>query len=120
MTIQEFYTEVGGDYNAAKRTLMADKMILRFLPKLGEDPSCGKLEQAWEKKDRRKMFEALHALKGVCANLGLTSLAEEASGALEPLRPGSSLTISDEELGERIGRIRSRYDMTVAKIASLE
>ena len=99
---------------------MMDSMILRFLPKLAKDPSCQLLSEAWKEGDRKKMFEALHAMKGVCGNLGLASLVELVSGALEPIRPGSTLTISDEELGEKVAAIQKQYEWTVAKIEEIE
>ena len=120
MTVQEFYEEVGGDYAAAKKILMMDKMILRYLPKLAEDPSRSLLQAAWEKKDRKGMFEALHAMKGVCANLGLTSLAVKAGSALEPLRPGSTLAVSDEELSRQVKEICSQYDQTISKMKQIQ
>ena len=119
MTIQEFYTAVDGDYNAAKKVMMMDQMILRCLPMLAQDSACAKLRDAWEKRDRVGVFEALHAMKGVCANLGLTSLSGKAAKALEPLRPGSTLTISDEELSEQISEIQEQFDMTIARIREL-
>ena len=53
MTVQEFYEAVGGDYTAAKKILMNDRMIRMFLPKLAEDPCRAKLETAWKKQDRK-------------------------------------------------------------------
>lgn len=119
MTVREFYTSVGGDYDAAKKIMMMDKMILRFLPKIAEDPSYARLEEARKNKDRQGMFAALHALKGVCANLGLTTLSNLASDALEPIRPGTGRTISDEELEARIAKVREQYEMTMKKINEL-
>ncbi len=119
MTVQEFYNIVGGDYAAAKKILMMDKMILRYLPKLPSDPSCSKLVAAWEAGDRQGMFEASHALKGVCANLGLVSLSAKAGEITELFRPGSDGSISDAELAGKIASIRAQYEMTVSKIAEI-
>ncbi len=119
MTVQEFYTLVGGDYDAAKKVLMMDKMILRYLPKLPSDTSCARLVEAWEAGDRQGMFEAAHALKGVCSNLGLISLSSKAGEVTELFRPGSSQSISDAELAGKIASIKAQYDMTVEKIAEI-
>ncbi len=119
MTVQEFYNSVGGDYNAAKKVLMMDKMIMRYLPKLASDQSCANLIAAWENKDEKGMFEASHALKGVCANLGLVSLSAKAGEITELYRPGSNQQISDGELAGKVAAIRAQYEMTVARIAEI-
>ncbi|HCI73626.1 MAG TPA: hypothetical protein DHV42_03690 [Lachnospiraceae bacterium] len=120
MTIQEYYNSVGGNYAAAKKILMMDKMILRYLPKLAEDPSCVRLKESWEKKDRHGMFEALHSMKGVCANLGLVSLSEKAAKALEPLRPGSTQHVSDAELEKQVSEICAQFDRTISLIKEID
>ena len=119
MTVQEFYEAVGGDYTAAKKILMNDRMIRMFLPKIAEDPCRAKLETAWKKQDRKEMFEALHAMKGVCANLGLTSLSRKASDALEPIRPGTDQTISEEELSGKVAAVCEQFDATIAKVGDI-
>lgn len=119
MTVQDFYNTVGGDYAAAKKVLMMDKMILRYLPKLASDLSCTNLVTAWENKDEKGMFEAAHALKGVCANLGLVSLSEKAGEITELFRPGSTQEMPDAELAAKIAAIRAQYDMTVEKIGQI-
>ncbi len=120
MNVQEFYDSVGGDYAAAKKVLMMDKMIMRYLPKLASDQSCVKLVEAWENKDEQGMFEAAHALKGVSANLGLVSLSAKAGEVTELFRPGSTLTISDDDLAGKIESIRAQYEMTVSKINEIQ
>lgn len=119
MTVQEFYKEVGGDHEAAKRIFSTDQMILRFLPKLASDPSCDHMMTAWKAGDRKGMFAALHSMKGVCANLGLMSLSEHAAELVELLRPGSAQMISDEELAAKIEAIRAQFHMTIEKIGQI-
>ncbi len=120
MNVQELYTAIGGDYAAAKKILMMDKMILRYLPKLATDSSCDKLYTAWENGDKVGMFEAAHALKGVCANLGLVTLSQKASEITELFRPGSNASVSDAELAGKIAAIRAQYESTVSKIREFE
>ncbi len=120
MTVQDFYTSVGGDYAAAKKVLMMDKMIMRYLPKLASDQSCAKLVEAWEQKDEKGMFEASHALKGVCANLGLLSLSAKAGEITELFRPGNVQSIPDTELASKVAAIQAQYDRTVEKIGEIE
>ena len=55
-------------------------------------------------------------MKGVCANLGLDNLSRQASDIAEQFRPGSTRTMSDAELSERIAAIRSDYERSVESI----
>ena len=53
-----------------------------------------------------ELFEAAHAMKGVCANLGLTVLADAASELTEEFRPGNERKLSVAEVKSRIENIR--------------
>lgn len=116
MTVQELYESVGGNYDAAKRILMNDTLIARIVVKLPEDPSFGKLSAAAETMDAQGLFEGAHAMKGVCANLGLENLSRAASELTEEFRPGSERKLSDAEVGERVEALRALYGHTVDEI----
>lgn len=53
-----------------------------------EDAGFGLLKEALDAHDVRLAFEYAHGLKGVIANLGLTSLHIIISDIVEPLRAG--------------------------------
>lgn len=116
MTVQELYAQIGGDYESAKRILMMDKMISRFIVKLLDDRCCEKLLDAGERMDGQGLFEAAHALKGVCANLGLMALSQAAGDITEEFRPGKERTMSDAEVSERLAWIKTRYESIVEGI----
>lgn len=86
MTLQECYTQLGGNYDDAKHRLMADKIVQKFLIRFIDDPSMDALLSAVEENDREKSFVAVHTLKGVAANLALTALQKSASALTEQLR----------------------------------
>ena len=68
------------------------------------DPGFSQLEEALKKHDIRQSFDIAHTLKGLFANLGLTSLFEAVSEIVEPLRAGTDeglLTKYQELLKER-------------------
>ena len=75
---------------------------------------------AGESMDPTEIFEASHAVKGVCSNLGLTKLSAVASDITEEFRPGNVRKMSDEEVKTRIEELRVMYDQTVEGIKTYE
>lgn len=120
MTVQELYERIGGNLQSALRILQMDKMVARFIVRYLDEPSCGKLLEAYEKKDEKGVFEAAHAMKGVCANLGLDSLSAAAGEICEQFRPGSARTLSDSELDEKITQLKSLHERTVEGVSAFQ
>ena len=116
MTVQELYESIGGSYESAKRTMMMDKMISKFILKFLNDKSCERLLTAGAARDAAGIFEGAHALKGVCANLGLDSLSAAASDVAEAYRPGKGAEMDDAALDARLAEIKAQYESTVAGI----
>jgi HPt (histidine-containing phosphotransfer) domain-containing protein len=117
MTVQELYEEIGADYEQAKKVLRVDKLIDKHIRKLPANGVVDTLLEAGEAMDPTAMFETSHAVKGICANLGLTSIADAASVISEEFRPGNPRTMSDEEVKAKLGFIRETYEKTKAGIA---
>ena len=120
MTTQELYTNIGGCYESAKRTMMMDKMINRFVLKFLNDKSYEKLTAGKEAGDPVAMFEGAHALKGVCANLGFDDLSKMASDVAEEFRPGHTPAMPPEELDRRFEEIGALYQRTIAGIQQFQ
>ena len=116
MTVEELYTSIHADYTEAKSRLMNDKLITKFIVKFLNDPSFNQLMEAKENKDSKGMFEASHALKGVTANLALTSLSKQASDICESFRPGKEVKHSKEELESMFSELDLEYKDTCQKI----
>ena len=116
MTVQELYERVGGNYEAAKRILMNDTLIARFVVKLPEDGSFEKLSAAAETMDAQGLFEGAHAMKGVCANLGLENVSRAASELAEEFRPGNPRKLDDGAVREKVEALRMLYGRTVDEI----
>lgn len=76
MTIREFYTLVGGSYDDMSERFPSDALILRFLTMLPQDGSMELLARSVDAADAKTAFRAVHTLKGVALNLGLTALFE--------------------------------------------
>ena len=116
MTVQELYANIGGDYASAKKILMMDKMISRFIVKLLDDKSCSRLLTAGQTMDPVGLFEGAHAMKGVCANLGLENLSRAAGELTEEFRPGSARTMDDAAVTDKLAALKADYDKTIAGI----
>ena len=120
LTIQELYTLVDGDYDQAVKVMKKDKLIDKYIRKLKDSNLNDVLTEAGKTMDAKALFDGAHAMKGVCANLGLTAMAEAASEIAEEYRPGNSRQLSDTEVKERIGRIAEMYAGTAEGIRKYE
>ena len=116
MTLQELYESVGGSYDSAKRVMQMERLIAKFIVKFPDDPSAGKLFAAWDARDVFAAFEGAHALKGVCANLGLDALSARSSELCERLRSGAAETLDDPECARRMAELRAEYARTAEAI----
>ena len=70
--------------------------------------------------DSTELFEKGHAVKGVCANLGLVTLSELASEITEEFRPGNNRKLSDTEVADRIAQISEKYAIALEGIKKYE
>ena len=120
MTLQELYTMIGGDYDQAMRVLRMEKLLDKHIRKLTKNGVVEKLIEAGQGMDPTALFESAHAMKGVCANLGLVSLSQAASEIAEEYRPGNSRTLSDGEVKDRLARIAAMYEQTADGIRRYE
>ena len=120
MTIQQLYDRIGGNYEHAVRIMKKDKLIDKYVRKLKDSNVGDALAQAGETMDAVKLFESAHAMKGVCANLGLDALASAADEITEEFRAGNPRTLSDDAVREKVAGILQRYRDTVEGIAEYE
>ena len=89
MTIIEFYEFISGDFNAARRRIPSDALLIKFAKMFPSDPSMKNLREAIASGEMRAAFNAAHTLKGVSANLAFTKLHDAASNLTEQLRSGN-------------------------------
>jgi len=120
MTLQELYAEIGGDYDQAIRVLRVEKLLDKHICRMASNGVVQQLVDAGKNMDPTELFERAHAAKGVCANLGLTLIAENASAIAEEYRPGRSRTMTDEEVRQRLDRIDALFQVTVEGIRKYE
>ena len=116
MTLQELYTNIGGDFEQATRVLRVEKLIDKHIRKFAGNPIFERLFAATESMDATELFESTHAIKGVCSNLGLTNLAALASDVTEEYRPGNARKLSDEEVKAKLAALKEGYEKTIEGI----
>lgn len=89
MTPEEFYKEIGADYQTALSRMMGNQGLLaRMLKKFENDRNYEALEKAVENEDYGGVFAAAHTLKGVAGNLELTPLYETCTRLSDATRGG--------------------------------
>jgi len=120
MTLQELYAAIGGDYDKAVQVLRVEKLIDKHIRKLMKNGVVDSLIAAGESMDPTQLFETAHAVKGVCANLGLTELSDAASDIAEEYRPGNERKLTDEEVSAKLQEIAAMYQRTVDGIRQYE
>lgn len=120
MNVQELYAAIGGDYDAAKKRLMNDKIISKFVVKYRNDPSYQELKDAVAAQNEEEIFRASHTLKGVAANLALTRIFQLANEITEAYRPGNEAQKAALPLEERMAQLTAVYHNTIEKINEFE
>lgn len=63
-------------------------LYVKFLRKFVDDLSMNQLKSALEHRDEEEIEKAAHALKGVCANLGITRLTGLSHQIVQGIRKG--------------------------------
>ncbi len=116
MTLNELYQAIGGDYEQALKVLRIEKLIDKHIQKLPNNTIFGALVAAGETMDAVALFENAHAIKGVCSNLGLVNIAAVASEIAEEFRPGSSRTLTDEQVAEKVQSLDGMFQTAVKEI----
>ena len=116
MTIQELYAKIGGNYEQAQKIMKMDKLIDRYVRKLATSGTYEKLSEAGKTMDPTMLFESAHAMKGVCANLGLDDMARTAGEITEEFRPGSVRKLTDAEIQEKLAALGEMYQRAVKGI----
>ena len=120
MTLKELYSDIDASYEQALRVLRIDRLLDKHIRKFATSDVIDSLIDARATMDAKQLFESAHAAKGICGNLGLTTLASLASQIAEEFRPSSSRTMGDDEVSRIIDQISDLYARTVEGIRRYE
>ena len=74
MDIKECYKEMGADYEDVLRRMGSDSLVERFTLRFLDDKSYQMIKDGIAAGDAETAFRGAHTLKGVCLNLGFSSL----------------------------------------------
>lgn len=113
MTLKELYDAMGGDYEQAIKVLRVEKLIDKHIRKFPASDIFDGLVEGVKSMDEEKLFESSHAIKGVCANLGLTKISSLASMICEEFRPGHNRERSDAEISEKVNEIVRLRELSI-------
>lgn len=86
MDLKAFCTTTGGDYDEIIARIPSESILKRFLSDFLEDKTFITLSQAVLSGQREEAFQAAHALKGICLNLGFGGMGEADQRLTEALR----------------------------------
>lgn len=110
----EMLRELESDVDdAMERFLDDEEFYLECLEQVLSDDLFGRLKIALENHQIQEAFDCAHTLKGLVANLGLTSLNERMGDLVEPLREGRDAGLI-EKYQEIMGE-REKYVEIIAK-----
>lgn len=114
MDTAKCYEAFGGDYEDVLQRIPGSPLVEKFLGKFLDDKSFDELCSCMENGDCKGAFSAAHTLKGVSANLGITSLFKSADVLTENLRNTDGNI--PEEAYILFEDVKSVYEMVVNTI----
>ena len=115
MTVAECYAQFEGDYEGTIERLATEELVRKYLLRFLDDPCYGVLVKKYSEHADREAFQAVHTLKGLCLNLGLTKLNRSSSQLTEALRNGRM-----PEADGLLEQVKADYVLTCGAIRELE
>lgn len=115
MTLDEFYSKVGGSLDEVMSRLQLERLVRKYLGLFSQDDSYEQLCAAMESRNWEDVFRASHTLKGVAANLGLGDLFRASSDLCENCRGKEP----DDSADSQFEAIKVAYDKSKAAIDQL-
>ena len=116
MTLKELYENIGADYDQALRVLRIDRLLNKHIQRFPKNDAVSRLVACKDTMDATELFESAHAIKGLCANLGLTVMSDKAAVIADEFRAGNARSMSDDEVKALIDEIDALYQKTVQGI----
>lgn len=116
MNLKECYQIIQGNYeDLLTRLGGSEALASKFVKKFVSDPSYEQLVEAVDNKDWESAFVASHTLKGVAANLSMSSLYNISSSICEDVRGNKPL----EDLG-KMTALKDLYQLHIDTIKNLD
>ena len=119
MELEEFYKQVGGNFEDVKRRLFSEEFIRKFVLKFKDDETFDNLIDAFNKVDYKEAFRFIHTLKGTSVNLGFDDLYQASCNLTECLREKENLNDEElEEAGKLLQIVKDNYQKIIELICS--
>lgn len=97
--------DYGIDYeNGIARFGGNETLYEKFLKRFNETPYLQPILEAWELRDDGRLLEETHALKGICATLGIQPLYKACAAVVCSVRYGKA-----ESLEEQVEKVKEEY-----------
>ena len=120
MELEEFYKQVGGNFEDVKRRLFNEEFIIKFVLKFKDDETFDNLIDAFNKVDYKEAFRFIHTLKGISVNLGFDVLYQASCNLTECLREKENLNDEElEEAGKLLQIVKDNYQKIIELIVQL-
>lgn len=114
MTVQEFYSEVDGNYDEIMKRLRTDERVMKFVGMFAKDESYNTLVRTMQEGNIDEAFRAAHTMKGVCQNMAFTRLFQSSHAITEALR-GKDM----EQANKLLDQVTQDYQMVMDGIKKL-
>lgn len=114
MTIEEFYEEIGSNYNDVITRLCSKDLVKKFVLIFPTDDNFAKFSSAYERLDFDEAFRDVHTLKGLCLNLGFDRLANACIALTEALRGGKN-----EATPQMLDEFNNSYNEVITAIKKI-
>lgn len=101
---------------ALARFMGNETLFLKFLKKFGNDMSYTNLMLNLDQENFEEAFKCAHTLKGVSANLGLSSISVPTSELTEQLRGKAASEINRERVSEERQKLKEAYERLIVVI----
>lgn len=116
MSIQSFYSKIGGDYESAVKFMMDDEIIKKFVLKFKDEPTFKQLKDSISTKTKEEIFKISHTLKGICLNLSFSKLSKNVITLTDSLREGARDKTSQEQIQDLFNKIEANYNEIISAI----
>lgn len=98
MTLEDKAKEIGIDWDTSVKRFCGNKQLYEeFLKRFPKDKYFPELQRAWNERNVEKTERSAHALKGMCANLGINDLAQKFGIIVQAMRSEDAAAGFDDE-----------------------
>ena len=116
MTLQDFYEQVGGDYNSVLTRLIDEEHAIKYVKMFVQDGCFKESLHALDQENWKVAFRNVHSVKGMCATLGFVKLFDASYILCEELRNGKP----EVDISKMVDAFKKEYEATLEAIKGLE